>query len=672
MAFSLTLKGHIETDDTIRRAKKYGRQAARAFPTEAPKYLLAKVPVVNWLPKYDWKWILPDVIAGVTMGVLLIPQGLAYAKIATISSQYGLITSFSPSAVYFIMGTSKDVSIGPTSIIALLTSQTIKDLKGEGFSAENIAAALAFLVAIYCWILGLLQLGWILDFISLPVLTGFVSAAALVIISGQIPPLFGLKASSGEADLIHDFFVQLPETQWETFVLGFSGIVLLVFFQQVGRRWGRQYKAIWVISILRNAIVLLLFTTISYFLNRNLPKDKPLFPLTSTVDVGLVPSKLPNMTLVGKLTGKAIAVFIAASLEHLAIGKAFGRRNGYTIDQAQELNALGTTNFLNSLFGGMAVSGAISRTSVNSESGVKSPLSGLVTTGMVLVSIYELTGVLYWIPKATLSAIIVTAVWQIVVPIPVFYKYWRTSLVDFIGSQIAFWLTLFVSAERGIEIAVAFHVLYTAIRVVFARTSLVTSANRHVHYPADDGFKHTDMIPSDTKIFKFHQSILFPNAERVRNSIMDAVQTYSMTAVVQITSSDRMWSDSGERKIRELRDRAGVNDLDLPLTSVVVLDLTNVTYIDTTGLQALADLKADLYLYCGPSLELRFVGMHRALRKKFDQIGWLLSDASLGGYEGEQDGDVVFEGIGAAIGDVGNFRVFSGDKSTGTSQTVEE
>lgn len=313
--------------------------------------------------------------------------------------------------------------------------------------------------------------------------------------------------------------------------------------------------------------------------------------------------------------------------------------------------ALGTANFVSSLLGGMAVSGAISRTSVNSESGVKSPLSGLVTSGVVLLSIYKLTGVLFWIPKATISAIIVTAVWQIVVPVSVFYKYWRTSLVDFIGSQIAFWVTLFLSPSDGIKAGLAFACIYTLIRIAFARTSLITNENQTIHYPNSGDDNCLSAVPADTKFFKLHQSIIFLNAERVRNSILASIQTYSISANPR---TEPIWSDSRERNIAEMRAKAGVKELDLPQTQVVILDLTNVTYIDTAGLQALADLKAELIQYSGPSLQLRFVGMHRALRNKFEQIGWRLSDAGFGS-DGELDSDVVYDRIGDAVRDARRF-----------------
>lgn len=144
--------------------------------------------------------------------------------------------------------------------------------------------------------------------------------------------------------------------------------------------------------------------------------------------------------LVGKVFDPSLAVFIAAALEHVAIAESFARKANpaYTIDQSQELTFLGLANILNSLLGGMPVSGAASRTAVNSESGVKSPLGGLFTGVVVLFSIFFLTGALFRIPKATLSAVIVVAVWQIVVPVPVFYGFWKVSFRDFVASVLAF------------------------------------------------------------------------------------------------------------------------------------------------------------------------------------------------------------------------------------------
>jgi len=286
---------------------------------------------------------------------------------------------------------------------------------------------------------------------------------------------------SGVANQIHDIFAKLGVTKPITLAIGISGIILLCILQFMGEKWGKKNKGIWVLSIGRNAIVILFFTIISFVVNHK--RKVPLFDLTGKIPSGIVPPSNPNLTVVGKVFTKSLVVFIASALEHIAIAKAFGRRNGYAIDQSQELNSLGFINLLNSIFGGMAVGGAFSRTAVNSESGVKSPLSGLLTTSTVLISIYALTGALFWIPKATLSAVIIVAVYQVIVPVSVFHSYWKTSVVDFVGSQLSFWITLFVSAEMGIEISSAFMIAYSVARMVFTKAEAVGKKDFGEVYP---------------------------------------------------------------------------------------------------------------------------------------------------------------------------------------------
>lgn len=268
-----------------------------------------------------------------------------------------------------------DINTGPTSIIGLLTAQIIKQVSADGYTPTAIAVAIAFSVGIYCLVMGLLKLGFFLEFVSLPVLTGFISAAAITIILGQVPAIFGETVGTGVANQIHDIFAKLPTTKPITFAVGISGILLLCIMQYAGQRWGKQSKVVWIMSIGRNAITILLFTIISFFVNKDI--KTPIFDLTGKIPSGLIAPKSPDLALVGKVFQSSLAVFIAAALEHIAIAKSFGRKNHYTIDQSQELTFLGVINVLNSFFGGMAVGGAASRTAVNSESGVKSPLSGL-------------------------------------------------------------------------------------------------------------------------------------------------------------------------------------------------------------------------------------------------------------------------------------------------------
>lgn len=625
MDYLKALPGRISeafsTDVTINRTIRYGGKAFRAAPSVAAQYLIERVPVVHWLPRYNPRWLLNDTLAGITVGVLLIPQSLAYAKIATIPGEYGLMSSWLPNFLVFIMGTSKDLSTGPTSLMGLLTAEIIADTLHEGYTAQAIASAVAMSVGIYALVIGLLKLGFLLEFISVPVLSGFISAAAIVIMLGQIPSLFGITVGSGTANIIHDIFAKIPQWDGATTGIGLGGILILVLMQKMGQRWGKQSKAVWLLALGRSAVVLILFTGISYGINKN-RADDPVWALSKVKSNGISNPKMPDGELIKKVFPRSIAPFIAAALEHLAIAKAFGRKNNYVTDAAQELVYLGTTNFFNAFFASMPVGGAMSRTAVNSDSGVKSPAYGVIAGGVVILSIFKLSPALYWIPKATLAAIIVTAVWHIVIPPRVFYGYWRTSLVDFIASQLAFWLTLFVSSEVGIGAAVGFSIAYHLLFTAFARVRRVTLLPSATPSPTA-----SIAVPLDTQVFTLHTPILFYNAYHLKRQILDAVTTHTSGAVVSTQSArdDRNWSVAGAQRAQRLRVKAGILEEPVQIR-ILVLDLTGVHNIDTTGLTALQDLRADAEKFGGKSTQLRLVGLNERVRQRFKRFGWEVED----------------------------------------------
>jgi sodium-independent sulfate anion transporter 11 len=507
----------------------------------------------------------------------------------------------------------------------------------------------------YAMALGLLKLGFLLEFISVPVLSGFISAAAIVIMLGQIPSLFGVSVGDGTARIIHDLFAKIPQYDGPTCGVGLGGILLLYLMQKMGQRWGKKNKAIWLFALGRSAVVLIIFTGISYAVNKdiNLKKDDPVFALSKVKSNGIATPRMPDSALIGKV----FAPFIAAALEHLGIAKAFGRKNGYITDPAQELVYLGFTNFFNSFFNSMPVGGAMSRTAVNSESGVKSPAYGLIAGGVVILSIFKLSPALYWIPKATLAAIIVTAVWHIVVPLKVFYGYWRTSLVDFTASMLAFWLTLFVSSEVGIGAAVGFNIVYHLLFQAFHRVRRITSIEVSDNHARSAG-RHA--IPLDTQVLCIQQSMLFYNAYHVKNQCLDAVQTFNSGDVQTLETArrERNWSVAGKDRARRLRTKAEILEEPVQICSVV-LDMHTMHNIDTTGLTALKDLKADIEAFGGKQTQLRLVGLNDRVKERFARFEWALRDASDGSQE-RRKATPVFESVEEAV--FRRSRTFSSDE----------
>ncbi|KAK4948763.1 hypothetical protein LTR10_012768 [Elasticomyces elasticus] len=526
--------------------------------------------------------------------------------------------------------------------MALLTGGIVKDLLKDGYDDHVIATAVAFICGLYGLAIDLFKLGFLLDFIPLPVLSGYVSAAALTIVIQQVPSLLAEKfAGTSTAEEINGIFGRLPDTKWRDFLIGFFGIVMLTSMQWIGRTWGKRYRALWFLSICRNAFALILFTGISYGINKDL--KRPLFQISQTKGAGLKPPTTPDFALVGKVATRAIAVYIAAALEHLEIGKSFGRRHGYTIDQSQEVSLLVSSISLE-------VTGGFSRTAVNSESGVKSPLCGVVASACVLVSIYKLAGAFYWIPKATLSAIVICAVFPIILSPRVFYQYWKTSFADFVGSMVSFWVTLFVSVEYGIAAAVGYSLVYILLRIAFTRVVHITPANISTVYsnlPQGGTEVLEANILEGTQIYQINESILFPNAYQIKSSILNQVKLCSAGTNTGHDERDReenrLWNQPRATKSSV---RSSNSDRPLPILKEVILDVRGVNYIDTTGIQALHDLKADLQVYAGRSMLFTFASMNENVRRRFMRAGWTViqhparrTEAEVEEYQGSRSGD---------------------------------
>ncbi|KAK6958224.1 hypothetical protein Daesc_001019 [Daldinia eschscholtzii] len=653
------VKDEFRTDVTLNRVAKFARTAPKHFPSAAKQYLADKLPIIQWLPRYSPSWLLQDFMAGLTIGVLLIPQGLAYAKIATIPIENGLYSCWVPAAVMVFMGTSKDLSTGPTSILGLLTAEIIRDLKNE-YSPTNISSAVAMMVGIWSLLIGLLGLGFLLDYVSIPVLTGFISATAFVIGMGQVGSLVGLsKVPDGAFNQLGNILKRLPHWDGPTCGIGFGTIVVLLALEKVGKKWGNKHFAIRYISSSRAIIVMVIFTLISYLVNKD--RDDYLWSISEVNTHGIQHPKAPGADLLAKVAARSIAPLVACTLEHQAVGKAFARRNHYAIDQTQEFNYLGVTNIVNSFFGVMPVGGAISRTAVNSECHVRSPLNGVVTAGFIILTLYVFSPALYWLPKSTLAAIIIMAVIHLFGPLSLIWRYWRISLADFIACMVAFWVTIFVSAEIGIGAAAGWSVAWTLLRSAFVTPTIHASHDksgtlqplaRVLTQTAQNGTTENvggPVIPDDTVVVRFADSLFFPNANRNKIRALEAIQlVYPSVANPQYSAdAERLWSVAAEQRLERLRIARGVVMRQMPL-AVVIWDFGMVPFIDATGITALAELKDDIRRQLGFGVQIRMIGMTKGVRRRFKRASWKLADAD-GLVDG--DADVVYPSLERAIWD---------------------
>ncbi|XP_049699793.2 sodium-independent sulfate anion transporter isoform X3 [Helicoverpa armigera] len=416
--------------------------------------LARRLPLLRWLPQYSRVAALADLVAGVTLGLTLVPQSIAYAALADLPVHYGLYSSFLGTMLYVALGTVKEVSIGPTSLMALLTLQACRGLPIE------FVLLLTFLSGCVVLLMGLLRLGFLVELISPSVTSGFTSATALIIVAAQLKGLLGLSfTAESVADNVRLIVTQWPLVRRADCALAAAcctALLLLRKVKDVRVRSKRMGRVLWLLSISRNALVVLAASVLAYVTHG---PDRPLFKLSGRVEPGLPPLSAPpfsatvgNTTMnfvdmVQQLGSAVIMMPIVMVLANIAIAKAFSE--GGRVDATQEMVTLGLCNMAGSLVHAMPTCGAFTRSAVSHSSGVRTPAAGLYSGIITLLALIFLTKYFYFIPKACLSSVLICAV-IFMVDVRTVRRLWAGDRAEL--GVLA--LTFGVSLARSVELAV--------------------------------------------------------------------------------------------------------------------------------------------------------------------------------------------------------------------------
>jgi len=424
-------------------------------------------PITKWLPQYTLTWFIKDLIAGTTVGLTAIPQGIAYAVVAGLDPKYGLYSGFMGCFVYTVLGSTKDITIGPTAIMALLTHKYVAS------AGPDYAVLLAFLTGCIILLFGFLRLGFLVEFISMPVTCGFTSAAAITIAVSQLKNLLGLPGNpDGFLECLEHFFTHLPQLRLGDTVLGLTTMATLILIKVFKEKTARYNlprlvkKSIWLLCVARNAVVVIVGSVIAYVYYQY--GEFP-FQLTGEVVGGFPPFSLPPFSTVegnktvtfpqmtSKLGSGIIVIPLVGLLESISIAKAFAK--GKTVDATQEMIALGISNIVSSFFSSMPVTGSFTRTAVNHASGVKTAFGGVFTGIMILLSVGFLTSSFYFIPKASLAGLIVCAMIYMVEYEAVLLL-WRTKKTDLLPFSVTFSACLVLGLEVGMLVGILANLLF--------------------------------------------------------------------------------------------------------------------------------------------------------------------------------------------------------------------
>jgi len=476
-------------------------------------------------------------IAGFTVGLTVIPQGLAYAQVAGLSPEYGLYSAFMGCFIYMIFGTSKDITLGPTAIMSLMTASFAASPIHDDPENPTLAIVLCLLSGCVQLLMGMLSLGFLVDFIPYPCINAFTCAAAITIGFGQVKSLLGLENISREfMHQVYDTFKHIPDTKIYDFIIGLVSLILLYILKRVKNiKWSNNdvscglqvvRKTLWILGTARNALIVVSASVMAGVLDMYGHADN--ITLTGNVTAGLPPFRFPNFTLdfvqpdgnhtilsplqvMGEIGPGIIIVPLMGIVESIAIGNSFARANNYKIQPNQELIAIGASNILSSFVGAYPVTGSFSRTAVNSQSGVKTPAGGLWTGALVILSLAFLTEYFKFVPDAALAAVIMMAVWDMV-NFQLLRKLWRIKRIDIMPWMVTFILSFVFGVEWGIIAGVFFSLLL--LLYPWSRPEIKA-------FTEGDTFK-SHLIPRSVMVVELAQGLRFPGIEYVREKIMEA------------------------------------------------------------------------------------------------------------------------------------------------------
>ena len=420
------------------------------------------VPILDWGRRYDRKAFSNDMVAAVIVTIMLIPQSLAYALLAGLPPEAGIYASIVPIILYAVFGTSRALAVGPVAVVSLLTASAIGQVAEQGTAGYAVAAlTLAFLSGSFLMLMGVLRLGFLANFLSHPVIAGFITASGILIATSQLKHIFGVSAQGHTfPEMVVSLVGHLGEANWITLAIGGSAVGFLFWVRKFLRPTLRRFGVPPTLAdILTKAgpVVAVIATTVAVWGLGLADKGVKI--------VGEVPQSLPPLTLPGfspellsALLVPAILISIIGFVESGSVAQTLAAKKRQRIDPDQELIGLGAANLGAAFTGGYPVTGGFARSVVNFDAGAETPAAGAFTAVGLTIAAVALTPLVYFLPNATLAATIIVAVLSLI-DFDILKRTWSYSRTDFIAVATTVLLTLGLGVEVGVASGVAVSVL---------------------------------------------------------------------------------------------------------------------------------------------------------------------------------------------------------------------
>lgn len=482
------------------------------------------LPIMQWLRTYNRGTLTNDLVAALIVTIMLIPQSLAYALLAGLPAEVGLYASILPLVAYAIFGSSRTLAVGPVAVVSLMTAAAVGNLALSG-TAEYLAAAiaLAFISGLILIVMGVLRLGMLANFLSHPVISGFITASGIIIAASQLKHILGVNASGHNLlELLSSIVEHIDELHWPTLIIGVSATAALFWVRKSLKplliRTGLNPRVADILAKAGPVAAVVATTLVTYLLHLDQSGVKV---------VGEVPTGLPGFALPSfdadlwqQLLISALLISIVGFVESVSVAQTLAAKRRQRIDPNQELIGLGASNVASSVSGGFPVTGGFSRSVVNFDAGAETPAAGAFTAAGIAIATLLLTPMLFFLPKATLAATIIVAVLSLV-DLGALKRTWDYSRPDFVAMAATILLTLVAGVEAGIIAGVSLSILLYLHRTSKPHSALVGRVPGTEHFRNVERFN----VEIDARVLtlRVDESLYFANARYLEDRVYDLV-----------------------------------------------------------------------------------------------------------------------------------------------------
>ncbi|XP_076595975.1 sulfate transporter [Chaetodon auriga] len=607
---------------------------------KAKSKILGFVPILTWLPRYQVKeWLLGDIMSGVIVGILLVPQSIAYSLLASQDPIYGLYTSFFSSLIYALLGSSRHISVGIFGVLCLLVGQVVdRELALAGYLTESssvssnnsadllagqgndsvgvgcdrscyaitVGATLTFTAGVYQVLMGLLQVGFISIYLSDALLSGFATGASLTILTSQIKYLLGLKIPRPQGWFTlfktwYSLLINLGKTNICDLVTSLLCLLILIPTKELNNRFKAKLKA----PIPFELFVVIIATLASHFGHFNTDYGSG---VAGDIPTGFLPPKLPMWSLIPNVAVDAFSIAIVGFAITVSLSEMFAKKHGYTVDANQEMYAIGFCNILPSFFRCFTTSAALTKTLVKESTGCQTQISGLVTALVLLLVLLVIAPLFYSLQKCVLAVIIVVNLRGALQKFTDVPRMWRVNRVDAAIWMITMATSALVNTELGLFVGVLVSALCVLGRTQRAQVLELGRATMREHYEDLSSYRGLQTHP-EVAVFRYEAPIYYANQSLFKKSLSRCVGINPVKEKSRRNKLRKKNKQQGEvagapnMKLEETKVTGKEDEVEAGKTVItmnspcslrsVVLDCSAILFLDTAGVNALKEVRKD-------------------------------------------------------------------------------